>query len=53
MAAGLLAGHAASAQPASARQPRVTVGGVIGFSSLADPAARQQLRYPYDVGLYI
>ncbi len=53
VAAALLPGHAASAQTACAHQPRVSLGGVTGFSSLADPAATQQLRASCNVGLYI
>ncbi len=52
-AAWLLPGQQAVGQTRCSGQPHVTVGGVTGFASLADPAATRQLRASCDVGLYI
>ena len=49
----LLLSHDAFGQTGCSGQPRVTIGGVTGFSDLADPVATQQLRASCNVGLYI
>jgi hypothetical protein len=55
--AALLLGHASAfgqgLAASCAGRPRVTVGGVTGFVSLADPAATERLRRSCKVGLYI
>ncbi len=48
-----LLSHDAFGQTSCPGTPRVTVGGVTGFSDLADPIASQQLRTSCNVGLYI
>jgi hypothetical protein len=48
-----LTGAFASGAHACSGHPRITVGGVTGFDSFADPAATGHLRKSCEVGLYI